>query len=91
MAFRGDMPVDAAREALVLLPSLGIRSLLPDGLYERSWDLARQLGWAKTHDAEYVALALMVGVPLLTIDGRLRRGAGHLVDMPLLADLEPAT
>jgi predicted nucleic acid-binding protein len=91
MAFRREIPVDAARTALATFPSFGIRSELPAGLYERAWDLARQLGWAKTYDAEYVALALMAHVPLLTLDGRMRRAAGHLVDMPLLSELAPGT
>ena len=41
--------------------------------------MARQLGWAKTFDAEYVALALLVQGRLLTRDRRLRRGASRLV------------
>ena len=38
-----------------------------------------QLGWAKTYDAEYVALAQILDVPLLTVDGRLARGVEHLI------------
>ena len=37
-----------------------------------------QLGWAKTYDAEYVALASLLGCRLVTVDGRLRRGADRL-------------
>ncbi len=32
-----------------------------------------------TYDAEYVALALILDIPLLTMDGRLARGVEHLV------------
>jgi predicted nucleic acid-binding protein len=35
-------------------------------------------GWAKTYDAEYVALAKLLDCRLLTVDGRLRRGADRL-------------
>lgn len=44
-----------------------------------AWTVADQLGWAKTYDAEYVALAQREDVALLTVDLRLARGAGRLV------------
>jgi predicted nucleic acid-binding protein len=91
MAFRGEIPPDSAREALAMLPSIGIRSELPVGLHEQAFDLARQLGWAKTYDAEYVALAISMRLPMVTLDGKMRRGAGHLVDMPLLTELLPGS
>lgn len=90
MTFRGDIQHDNARRAVTALATLPIRYDRPDGLYERSWDLARQLGWAKSYDAEYVALSLITGAPLITTDERMRRGAGHLVEMPLVTDLRPA-
>jgi len=44
-----------------------------------AWTVADQLGWAKTYDAEYIALAQREDVALLTVDARLARGAGRLV------------
>ena len=90
MAFRREIPPDPARQAVALLATLGIHYMRPVDLYERSWDLARQLGWAKSYDAEYVALAMSISSPLVTLDARMRRGAGHMVEMPLLAELSPA-
>ncbi len=87
MAYRDEVPPDHARTAVVSLMGLPIRYERPDGLPERAWDLARSLGWAKTYDAEYLALALINNAPLFTIDERLRRGAGHVLAMPSPADL----
>jgi predicted nucleic acid-binding protein len=87
MAYRDEVPSDHARTALVSLTGLPIRYERPDGLPERAWDVARSLGWAKTYDAEYLALALINEAPLFTIDERLWRGAGHVVPMPSPADL----
>ena len=45
-----------ARERLGRLHRLSIR-LLGDGvLRRRAWDVADELGWASTYDAEYIAL-----------------------------------
>jgi indolepyruvate ferredoxin oxidoreductase alpha subunit len=43
-----------------------------------TWRIADELGWAKTYDAEYVALASLLECRVLTVDGRLRRGADRL-------------
>jgi predicted nucleic acid-binding protein len=50
-------------------------------LYRRATLVARQLGWAKTYDAEYVALASILEAPLVTQDGRLHRGARRMVEV----------
>jgi len=49
------------------------------GLISDAWAIADRFGWAKTYDAEYVALALRVDAALLTRDERLRRGVGQLI------------
>ena len=87
MTHRGEVPPDHARVAVGRLGSLPIRYERPEGLAERAWDLARSLGWAKTYDAEYLARALISEAPLITIDERMRRGAGHVVPMPSPTEL----
>jgi predicted nucleic acid-binding protein len=48
-------------------------------LRREAWRVAEELGWMKTYDAEYVALARTARCRLFTVDARLRRGAGHVV------------
>lgn len=47
-------------------------------LDEEAWRLADDLAWARTYDAEYVALASLLRCRLLTRDAGLRRGADRL-------------
>jgi predicted nucleic acid-binding protein len=68
----------AAFEALVTAP---IVRRAPGRLYREAWRVANELGWAKTYDAEYVALARLLGCRLFTIDDRLRRGARRIVEI----------
>jgi predicted nucleic acid-binding protein len=48
-------------------------------LRREAWRVAEALGWAKTYDAEYVALARILRCGLFTVDDRLRRGAARIV------------
>jgi predicted nucleic acid-binding protein len=40
--------------------------------------VAEEFGWAKTYDANYVALARMLRCRLVTLDARRRRGTARL-------------
>ncbi len=77
-AWRGDVPVDVARRALANLESSPIRSRTPARLAERAWAIADRLGWAKTSDAEYLALAEILACPIATLDRGLRSAAERL-------------
>jgi len=50
----------------------------PKRLGLKAWSIASELGWAKTYDAEYIALASINSCLLVTADRRLRRGADRL-------------
>jgi predicted nucleic acid-binding protein len=50
----------------------------PRALGENAWRIADELGWAKTYDAEYVALAQLSDCRLVTLDARLRRSTNRL-------------
>lgn len=56
---RGEIPADVARDRLKRIGRMPIRLLGDAVLQRRVWDLADQLGWASTYNAEYVALTLL--------------------------------
>ena len=58
-----------------------IRRRFPSDLLREAWRVATELGWAKTYDAEYVALARLTRCALLTVDARLAATASRLVEV----------
>ena len=81
-AYRGDIPAGVLEGALERLEALDVALEEVDADHRRrALQLARSLGWAKSYDAEYVALAQALACPLLTLDARLSRGVGHLVEV----------
>jgi predicted nucleic acid-binding protein len=77
-AWRGEVAVDDAEAALAELDRLPVESRSPRRLGRVAWQLADELGWAKTYDAEYLALAQLLRCRVVTVDSRLRRGADRL-------------
>lgn len=78
MAWRKEITPARAQTMLdrVVGASIGIRS--PARLLKAAWDLADEMGWAKTYDAQYVALARLLNCKLVTLDERLIRGIARL-------------
>ena len=79
LVHRGEIPPDSGRAFVDGLRDFPLTILEPDGMRTTAWDVSIDLGWAKTYDAEYVALALLLDCPILTLDLRLQRGARRLV------------
>jgi predicted nucleic acid-binding protein len=78
MSWREEISKPRARLMLTRLLNANIDIRTPNGLTEAAWDVADGLGWAKTYDAQYVALAQMLNCKLVTIDERLLCGISRL-------------
>jgi len=79
VTWRGLLGREAALVGLERLGNAPIEVRSPDTLHREAWSVAEELGWAKTYDAEYVALARVLGCSLLTRDARLKRTAERLI------------
>ena len=75
---RGLISGAEAREALEVFDDSPIRERKHPRLGAEVWRIADELGWMKTYDAEYLALASLVGAPLATLDRRMGRAAERL-------------
>jgi predicted nucleic acid-binding protein len=70
---RGELEAEVARQRLTRIGRMPIRLLGDAVLRRRAWELADQLGWASTYDAEYVALTQLQADALITLDAKLAR------------------
>jgi len=75
----GKLPADVARERLARIGRMRIRLLGDAVLRRRAWELADQLGWASTYDAEYVALTQLQADAFITLDAKLARSLEGIV------------
>jgi predicted nucleic acid-binding protein len=69
----GKLSAEVARDQLAQFNRLPIRLLGDAVLRRRAWDLAEQLGWAETYDAEYIALTQLQADAFVTLDAKLAR------------------
>ena len=76
---RGEVPADVARDRLARIGRMPIRLLGDAVLRRRAWEVADQLGWASTYDAEYVALTQLQADALVTLDPELARSVQGIV------------
>ena len=76
---RGGLPADVARDRLARIGRIKIRLLGDAVLRRRAWEVADQLGWASTYDAEYVALTLLQADAFVTLNWHAAsRGSSRL-------------
>jgi predicted nucleic acid-binding protein len=84
------MAPDVALERLARIRALPIRLLGDAVLRRRAWQVADQLGWAQTYDAEYVALTQLQADAFVTLDTELARRVEGIVPTATMEALRPA-
>ena len=76
---RGEISARDARERLAHIRRIPIRLLGDAVLQRRAWELATQLGWPSSFNAEYVALTQLQADALVTLDIELARKVAGVV------------
>jgi predicted nucleic acid-binding protein len=76
---RGEITADVARDTLERIWRMKIRLLGDAVLRRRAWEVADQLGWASTYDAEYIALTQLQAEAFITLDAKLARRVKAIV------------
>ena len=84
---RGKLSPETAREQLTRVRGLRIRLLGDAVLQRRAWQLADQLGWDSTYDAEYIALTQLQADAFVTLDKKLARSVQGLVTTASIDEL----
>ena len=87
LRWRKEVSGELATIALDRLGAAEVSPRRPKGLIEEAWRVADRLGWAKTYDAEYLALARLLKCRLLTTDLKLKAAGSGLVNVIGPADL----
>lgn len=78
LLWRGEVEREDADATRARLENCPVAQRAPRRLGAEAWRIAEEMGWAKTYDAEYVALARLVGARVVTLDARFRSGAARL-------------
>ena len=84
---RGELDRKEAGARLDYLRSLKLRLLGDRVLQRHAWDIAEQLNWPDTFQAEYLALTRLQADAFVTLDPELGRAAQTVVPVAAVADL----
>jgi predicted nucleic acid-binding protein len=69
--FTGALPPHEAQLMVKAFLLLGTRTVQPENLHERAWELAQRFNRPQAYDSHYLALAEILGIELWTADKRL--------------------
>jgi len=75
----GELAREVALERIGRVNAIKIRLLGDAVLRRNAWQIADQLGWAETYDAEYLALTRLQADAFVTLDEDLARRAEEIV------------
>ena len=78
MMWRGERRRDQGEPMVERVRTAPIKRVDRRALQKDAWTVSDEMGWAKTYDSNYVALARLLGCRLVTLDARLRRGTARL-------------
>jgi predicted nucleic acid-binding protein len=84
---RGEIAADVALERLRRIGRMPIRLLGDAVLRRRAWDIADELRWTSTYDAEYLALTQLQADAFVTLDAKLARSARAVVTVASIDEL----
>ena len=79
-ARRGQVSAAEGRARVQRINSLKVRFLGDKVLQANAWEIAEQLGWEATYDAEYVALTRLQADALVTANDDLARAVSGVVE-----------
>lgn len=82
---RGELSADIAQERLGYVAAMKMRLLGDAVLRKLAWEIADELGWASTYNAEYIALTRLQADALVTTDKEFARAARKLVEVAPIA------
>jgi predicted nucleic acid-binding protein len=86
----GEIPPDVALDRLARIWAMPIRLLGDAVLRRNAWEVAEQVGWAETYDAEYVALTKLQADAFVTLDAELARRVEGIVPTATIEALQTA-
>lgn len=81
LRIRKEISGELAAIALERLSQADVIPRRPRGLMNEAWRIADRLGWAKTYDAEYLALARVLRCRLMTTDAKLKSAGSRVVNV----------
>jgi predicted nucleic acid-binding protein len=81
LKWRHEISPELAAIALERLDHAEVSPRRPKGLTDEAWRIADRLGWAKTYDAEYLALARLLRCRLVTTDAKLKATGSRVVSV----------